>query len=66
MIRGQRYTDPHARERMEKGKCPECGGLPSHHDGGGGPRGCGLTDNGVALRLAVYAQERASAERGGR
>ena len=57
MIRGQRYTDPRARERMRQGKCPECGESPMRHDGGGGPKGCSLTDNGVALRLAVYAQE---------
>jgi hypothetical protein len=56
VIRGQRYTDRRARQRLATGRCPECGHQPWRHDGGGGP-GCSLTDNGVALRLAVYAEE---------
>jgi hypothetical protein len=48
----QTYTNPTAIERMREGNCPECGGPPFRHDGWGGPRGCSLTDNGVADRIA--------------
>lgn len=64
MIKGQRYTDKRARERMAKGQCPECGQWPHLHDGWGGP-GCSLTDNGVAVRLAVYAEEEAATSSAG-
>ena len=50
----QRYTSPVARKRMADGKCPECGEPPSTHTGWGGPHGCGLTDGGVAERIAQY------------
>ncbi len=47
---------PVALERMAKGLCPECGHLPSAHDGWGGPA-CSLTDNGVAQRLHAYRKD---------
>lgn len=48
----QRYKDPTARARMAAGLCPECAGTVEQHDGWGGPRGCLLTDNGAANRIA--------------
>lgn len=54
MVSEQRYTDPRALARMAEGLCPECGHAPSRHDGWGGPAGCGLTDHGVAARIAAY------------
>lgn len=54
----QRYENPIALARMEAGHCPECGNLPSSHDGWGGP-GCSLTDNGVAQRIHQYQQDEA-------
>lgn len=52
----QTYTDPVALTRMAQGRCPECGYYPGAHGGLGGPNGCLLTDNGVAQRLAAYAE----------
>jgi hypothetical protein len=52
----QTYTDPRALERLRNGQCPECGGTTYAHGGWGGPRGCSLTDNGVAHRIAYQAQ----------
>jgi hypothetical protein len=56
----QRYTHPLALERMSRGECPECGNGIEYHSGWGGPA-CTLTDNGVALRIHQYEQDRAAA-----
>lgn len=53
----QRYTDETALERMAEDCCPECGYIVESHDGGGGPYGCSLTDNGVAGRIYQYKQD---------
>jgi hypothetical protein len=53
----QRYTQPLALTRMADGRCPECGTYPENHDGWGGPRGCSLTDNGVAQRIHQYRED---------
>lgn len=50
----QKYTSPVARDRMAKGKCPECGATVGMHDGLGGPFLCTLTDTGVAQRIAEF------------
>lgn len=50
----QRYTSAVALGWMGHGRCPECGGYPRDHDGWGGPKGCTLTDGGVAERVAQY------------
>lgn len=55
----QRYTHPVAVGWMETGGCPECGGKPEEHTGGGGPWGCTLTDNGAAQRIAAYQADQA-------
>ena len=51
----QLYTSKTALKRLRANKCPECGFPTGRHDGGGGPNGCMLTDNGVAQR--IYAQQ---------
>lgn len=53
----QAYTDPIAIERMQSGLCPECGTPASDHNGRGGPKGCSLTDNGVAQRIYNFELE---------
>lgn len=53
----QHYTERGARARMQAGLCPECGRRPNLHDGGGGPHGCTLTDNGVTERIDLYWRE---------
>lgn len=53
------YSSPLALERLEKGVCPECGGAERDHTGWGGPKGCTLTDYGVALRVYEYRQKAA-------
>lgn len=57
MSEWQRYTDPAALLRMADGRCPECAGTVDSHTGWSGPRGCGLTDNGVAGRIYQYQQD---------
>lgn len=52
----QRYTSTVALERLALGNCPECGEPASSHGGLGG-HGCGLTDNGVAARVAQYQED---------
>ena len=56
----QTYSDPVPRLRMKQGLCPECGNVPSRHDGWGGPDRCSLTDMGVAQRLHAYRAEEAT------
>jgi hypothetical protein len=53
----QRYTQPLALQRMDEGKCPECGNSLDVHGGWGGP-GCSLTDNGVASRISAYEKDK--------
>jgi hypothetical protein len=59
----QRYTNPHALERMSRGMCPECGENPADHGGWGGP-GCSLTDNGVADRIEQYRKDLTQTQQG--
>jgi hypothetical protein len=57
----QRYTSPVAVERMEQGRCPECGGEPFVHGNEQrfwmrGP-GCDLLDRGVQARIDQYRRD---------
>jgi hypothetical protein len=62
MVSAQHYDSQVARERMSRGRCPECGGEVDDHGGLGGP-GCSLTDNGVFQRIEQYRREEAETSR---
>lgn len=53
----QRYTTEQALAWLAAGCCPECGGRTGEHTGWGGPRGCSLTDNGVAQRVHAHRRQ---------
>ena len=53
----QRYSSPVARERMGRGRCPECGEPPEHHLDDIRfwiPRSCSLLTRGVIDRIDQY------------
>jgi hypothetical protein len=56
-VTAQRYSSPVALERMEQGRCPECGCYPSDHSGWGTGR-CSLTDSGAAARIGQYRKDK--------
>lgn len=60
---GQRYPAGVAHLRMQDGKCPECGGLPSIHAVRGNMwdpwmQTCNLLRRGVEERIEQYEQDR--------
>jgi hypothetical protein len=64
VINAQTYTDQTAIDRMRRNLCPECGHPVEDHGGWGGLDDCvcGLTDNGVAQRIARQFEMDASSE----